>query len=1263
VSHRIPAAALIMLIGLTAGLALNAGDARADVSPRLAKALDASSPLPLAEDGTTGVWVRFADRGLDRAALAAALADAERALDPKAAARRAKMDGPVVTEGDLPLNPDYLAAVAATGARPRRVSRWLNAASFDATPAQIEAIAALPFVAEVDAVARFRKPAAEPTEAEKAAAEQALAESRTDKSLKWSHDYGGSLKGAELIDLPRAHDLGLTGRGVTIGVIDTGYDLDWHESMQHMDVVATWDFINGMEDVSDQPLRDPEQQSYHGTECLSVIGAYSPGEIVGSAWEASFVLAKTEEIDREVRLEEDNWIAALEWMEGLGVDIVSSALGYYEWYEWSDLDGGSAPITMAADLAASRGVVVLISAGNLNGMTGVLPLLAPSDGRRVITVGAADFSGRPTGSSSRGPTFDGRIKPDVLGCGSGIMVSSWWAGWIYTPAYGASYANAQVAGVAALMLQQNPGLTPLQVREALRMTASHATYPDNSYGWGVVDAYRAVGYWGPIIEHDSPVGTEDFSGPLVLEAEITSRTGVDPDQVSVYYRVSFGDWHRAGMTRVAGDLFRAELPPAYLGGYVQYYFEAADASGDVVTDPRDAPDDLYVLLGSYDSSPPQVTHYHLIDQRLADWPPVVRVDAVDDRALAGVEMTFRVNGGAEQGPFPLVEGDAGYETDFPLAAGALAVGDEVTYTVAAMDASGSANRTESGPHTFRIVDQRERILLIDDNSNAKSLEDDPPATGHVPGPATLTGEKVSADDIATWLVEMGHPVDVIHSVDVKDGTFAGYDLVVLSSGANYYPIMLEELRSSLIQYVQRGGRILVEGGEVGYNAVVAYPEFAHEVLKVAEYFDEGGYTLFQTHGLENHPLLHRPNPLPYTLELEVAEGNLVYHASDLMEAAEGTQVLYNSSYSTNIGGPLTWDDNTGPDAGQVVFYPFNFDYVKPVVARWLLENAMAYLTVREAPGPSAVTGRVLLSDATDHAGTTVSVDGYHTAVTAPDGSYVIDGLWGGSYTVTATRDGYAPRSVDFTVTDGQVVGVADITLSPMTLVEVGSTTVMAIPDNDPAGIQSDITVGQSGALQGLSVTVDISHYSINNLVVTLVSPLGTEVTLHNRTGGTADDIRGTWPDQLSVDGPGDLDDFLDEEVQGTWSLRISDNQFGATGRLNGWSMTLRLGAGPSSGAKDEIGTDTRILGNSPNPFNPRTVIAFELAKSGPVRLDVFDVRGMRVRRLVDADMDPGIHRITWDGLDDGGRATASGLYFSRLQTAAGTKVAKMLLAR
>jgi hypothetical protein len=202
-----------------------------------------------------------------------------------------------------------------------------------------------------------------------------------------------------------------------------------------------------------------------------------------------------------------------------------------------------------------------------------------------------------------------------------------------------------------------------------------------------------------------------------------------------------------------------------------------------------------------------------------------------------------------------------------------------------------------------------------------------------------------------------------------------------------------------------------------------------------------------------------------------------------------------------------------------------------------------------------------------------------------------------------------------------------------------------------------------GTLQQISVDIDISHPSIGNLTVTLTSPAGTQIVLHNRSGGIADDLVGNWPGTLVVDGPGALADLEGEDVAGAWTLHVADHQFGAVGTFHAWGLNLLVAPENILAAPDGLPAATRLVGNAPNPFNPQTVVRFELRRAGPVRLDLFDLRGRLVRRLVTADLPAGRHAATWDGRDGNGRGLASGVYVCRLHADGVQQQLKLMLVR
>jgi subtilisin family serine protease len=371
------------------------------------------------------------------------------------------------------------------------VSRWFGAVSVEATPDQVRALAALPFVARLDVVRGYAlRPGDETGGATKAARAPSVAQ-----PAGAALDYGDSFAQLDQIRVPSVHDLGYHGEGIVIGVFDAGFSNLGHQAFASTRIVARHDFVNGDEDVGDGSDRG---EGSHGTATLSVIGAYRAGELIGPAFAAEYVLAKTEDTTSETPVEEDNWAAAAEWAEALGVDLVSTSLGYltfdapFQSYTPAEMDGKTALITRAAEKLAARGVVVVASAGNSGFDPNHNTLGAPADGRHVVAAGAVGWLDERASFSSVGPTADGRIKPDVAARGVFVKAASPGAAAEYQYVSGTSFSCPLTAGVAALVLQAHPSYTVNQVRAVLRGTASQATAPDNLVGYGIVDALAAI---------------------------------------------------------------------------------------------------------------------------------------------------------------------------------------------------------------------------------------------------------------------------------------------------------------------------------------------------------------------------------------------------------------------------------------------------------------------------------------------------------------------------------------------------------------------------------------------------------------------------------------------------------------------------------------------------------------------------------------------------------------------------------------------------
>ena len=377
---------------------------------------------------------------------------------------------------------DRLAAdVAATGATVRRISRWVQAVSASTRGANVADLARLRGVRRVQPLRTFvghpvppdahapRTPNLAP----------AIAAAPADSI------YGPNSWAIHQLRIDDLHQRGLRGAGVRIAMLDAGFNTN-QALLQHATVIAQYDFVYNDSIVRDQP-GETQGEMAHGTGTWSLIAADSIGYFVGAAPDAEFLLAKTEYTPTETRAEEDNWVAAIEWAAGLGAQIVSSSLGYRTFdngftYTPGQLNGDVGVTTVAADSAAKLGILVVVSVGNDG--PGASTLATPADGDSVIAVGAVDSLGHVQGFSSRGPTGDGRIKPDVVAAGYGVAVAAMNSGISYFAA-GTSFAAPLVAGLAAAVQSGRGGAPAIDLRRGLLQAGSQFARPDNTAGYGL----------------------------------------------------------------------------------------------------------------------------------------------------------------------------------------------------------------------------------------------------------------------------------------------------------------------------------------------------------------------------------------------------------------------------------------------------------------------------------------------------------------------------------------------------------------------------------------------------------------------------------------------------------------------------------------------------------------------------------------------------------------------------------------------------------
>ena len=388
--------------------------------------------------------------------------------------RRQKVRKNIFDFRDIPISESYINSILNdSNITLRTKSNWLNAISVNMPIENIEQLTSYPFINKIEKV--------------KSGKRKEIVNIKNN-DLNHRNDYGPSYGQLDQINIIQAHENGYKGQNIKILVLDTGFYTE-HESINENNILDEWDFINNDPETQNEP-GDVDDQHNHGTYILSVIGGAKEGQLYGPAYESNFLLAKTEDLTQEQPIEEDWFVAALEWGESLGADISSSSLGYIDWYDYEDLDGQTAITTIGINIATENGMICVTSAGNY-GNDGII---APADAYQVISVGAVDVNDNLTWFSSRGPTADGRIKPEV--CAQGLDT------YAATPSYdqyayvsGTSLSCPLVSASCAVILSARPEWTPNMVRTSLLNTSNNANNPNNEYGWGIIDVMAAIHYY------------------------------------------------------------------------------------------------------------------------------------------------------------------------------------------------------------------------------------------------------------------------------------------------------------------------------------------------------------------------------------------------------------------------------------------------------------------------------------------------------------------------------------------------------------------------------------------------------------------------------------------------------------------------------------------------------------------------------------------------------------------------------------------------
>lgn len=417
----------------------------------------------------------------DKAQTEYSLERPEEFLSPKALERRARQRI-AVDSTDLPVCRAYIDKIKELGVRVVLTGKWENFITVSCNDSTLmDAIADLPFVRFVERVWKAPAPASKPTVDKR----DSLV---NQPAVHPDSIYGTAIRQIAMSNGDKLHQAGFRGEGMTIAVIDAGYhNVDRITAMRNIRIRGTRDFV--------EPGSDIYAKGSHGMAVLSCMAMNMPNIMTGTAPEASYWLLRSEDERSEQPVEQDYWAVAVEFADSVGVDVLNTSLGYYVYDDPAqnlrlrDLDGQHELMSRQASHIADKGMILVCSAGNA-GMESWKKITTPGDADNVLTVGAIDKRGVLAPFSSIGNTQDGRVKPDVVavGLGSDVMRTNGNTG----HANGTSFASPIMCGMVACLWQACPDLTAKEVIELVRRVGDRADNPDNIYGYGVPDLWRAL---------------------------------------------------------------------------------------------------------------------------------------------------------------------------------------------------------------------------------------------------------------------------------------------------------------------------------------------------------------------------------------------------------------------------------------------------------------------------------------------------------------------------------------------------------------------------------------------------------------------------------------------------------------------------------------------------------------------------------------------------------------------------------------------------
>ncbi len=461
-------------------------------------------------------WVQFTDKD----AVEQSVEHPQEFLSTRAIQRRSNQ-GIAIVEQDLPVDTAYVNAVLnlAPDVEIINVSKWFNAITIHTSDSLlIEEIANLPFVADTRSVQLLPNRKNMPP-----SVRHELNEPTTDE-----YGYSGAqttIHAGQLL-----HEAGFWGAGMHIAVLDAGFRkadiLPVFDKLHNEGrLVDTRDFVDGDNNVF--------HASDHGMMVLSTMAGYQPDSLLGTAIDATYYLYRTEDGSQENVIEEDNWIAAAEHADSIGVDLINTSLGYTTFddstsnYTYADLDGNTSRITIASDIAASKGILLVTSAGN-SGSGAWHYIGTPGDADSVLTVGAVNRSGEHAAFSSFGPTADGRVKPDVMGIGEQSTIAR--TDSTFIPGNGTSFSSPIMCGLVACLWQAFPEKSNMEIIDAVKKSSSLDTTPNDSMGYGIPNFWQAFSAF-QTYEEVNTFNFQAFPNPfqqdLVIAFQASDKNAID----------------------------------------------------------------------------------------------------------------------------------------------------------------------------------------------------------------------------------------------------------------------------------------------------------------------------------------------------------------------------------------------------------------------------------------------------------------------------------------------------------------------------------------------------------------------------------------------------------------------------------------------------------------------------------------------------------------------------------------------------------------